>query len=324
MAESLAPELWPDFRLRLVSHQRNKGRRLLHMLWAVLRYGHREQPVLIDTYSSMNFWYALLCGLLCSMLGYRYYCILHGGNLPYRLHNNPRLTRWLFGDAAKLIAPSAYLQVAFRQAGYEPVVIPNPISIENYPFKLRTQLRPRLLWVRAFDKIYNPQMAIRVLYGLLPKYSEAKLCMVGPDKDGSMKYCKKLAQELGVADRVRFTGLLPKDEWLGLSEEYDIFLNTTNVDNTPVSVIEAMALGLPVISTKVGGIPYLIRDGEQGLLVEAGKEEEMLCAVETLLSNPLRSTSITLNARKHIEESFVMQVAVYRWKALLKLELKFR
>lgn len=316
VAESLAPRLLPDIRLRLVSRRRNRIRRLGEMLWAVLRYGRREQPVVIDVYSTLGFYYALACGGLCQWLGIRYYCVLHGGNLPARLQRSPQLCRWLFGKASRLIAPSAYLQAAFQQAGYAAEIIPNFIPLANYSFKERPPLRPRLLWVRAFDATYNPAMAIQVLHTLLQQYPNATLCMVGPDKDGSRAACERLAQELGLTDRVRFTGQLSKQEWIALSADYDIFINTTNFDNTPVSVIEAMALGLPVVSTNVGGIPYLITHEEEGLLVEKDDVAGMTAAIVRLLREEVLATRLAKQAREKAEH-FDTERIVAQWKKLL-------
>ncbi|RMH18305.1 MAG: glycosyltransferase family 1 protein, partial [Gammaproteobacteria bacterium] len=127
MAESLAPRLLPEVKLHLVSRRRNRLFRLADMLYAVLRYGRQEQPVLIDVYSTLNFWYAVLSAAFCRIRGLRYFCVLRGGNLPRRLKQNPFLCQVLFGGAEKLIAPSRYLQVAFQEAGYDAVVIPNGI-----------------------------------------------------------------------------------------------------------------------------------------------------------------------------------------------------
>ena len=77
-------------------------------------------------------------------------------------------------------------------------------------------------------------------------------------KDGSMEACKEYAAEEKLP--VKFTGKLEKNEWIKISADAGIFINTSNIDNTPVSLMEAMALGLPVVSTNVGGIPYLIED----------------------------------------------------------------
>jgi glycosyltransferase involved in cell wall biosynthesis len=131
---------------------------------------------------------------------------------------------------------------------------------------------PRILWVRSFHELYRPQWAIGILERLLEQYPEAALCMVGPDKDGSLEHCQQLAHNKGLADKVYFTGLLSKADWLALSADYDIFLNTTSADNTPVSVMEAMALGMPVVTTKVGGIPWLFADGIEGIMVAEADE----------------------------------------------------
>lgn len=181
---------------------------------------------------------------------------------------------------------------------------------------MRELLRPRLLWVRAFDAIYNPQMAIRVLQRLTSHYPNARLCMVGPDKDGSMEACKKLATKLDLAERVRFTGLLPKAEWIALSAEYDIFLNTTTVDNTPVSVIEAMALGLPVVSTNVGGIPYLINDGKEGMLVERGDVDGMCNALIEIIGQRALAAQLSRSGRKKAESCEIVKVGL-QWKQLI-------
>ena len=316
VAESLSLRLLPELELHLVSRKRNKGLRMLDMLWAILRYGRKEQPVLIDVYSTWNFYYALLCGLLCRMLACRYYCVLHGGNLPRRLQDNPRLSRWLFGGAARLIAPSSYLQAAFRQAGYEVIVIPNAIPLKNYPYRCRKNVRPRILWVRAFSSIYNPQMAIHVLHRLISKYPNAFLCMVGPERDGSQQHCKKLVQELGLSGHVRFTGLLSKSEWTSLSEKYDVFINTTNFDNAPVSVIEAMALGLPVVCTNAGGLPYLVKNRVSGLVVPCGDVKEMSEKIIELIENHRLAESLSVRGRRQVE-SYDFSVVSNMWKKLL-------
>lgn len=316
MAESLEPLLAPYLKLRLVSRRRNRLLRFFNMMWSVFRYGRGEQPVVIDTFSTLNFYFALCAGILCRFLGIRYYCVLHGGNLPARLNRNPRLCKMLFSASLKNIAPSAYLQEAFGKAGYPTLLIPNFIPIENYPFQLRRQLRPRILWVRAFDSTYNPLMAVQVLQQITAVYPNVQLCMVGPDKDGSRSVCENLVDELGLANRVHLTGRISKEKWIALSADYDIFINTTNFDNTPVSVIEAMALGLPIISTNVGGIPYLIDDGVDGILVDKGDVVSMVAAIYRLLNDPDQAAHLSKNARSKAE-SFDSEVVLEQWKNLL-------
>lgn len=282
------------------SDKRNPLLRLTDMIWTTVRLRNQADFVLIDTYSTSGFWFAFVISQLCRIMKLRYIPILHGGNLPNRLQNNPKLCEMVFGNAYRNVAPSHYLLEAFRKLGFTNLVfIPNSIEISQYPYFKRKELQPKLLWVRAFDQIYNPKMAVAVLYALQKKFPNAQLCMVGPDRDGSMELCKSYAAEKKVA--VRFTGRLPKQEWIALAAEYDIFINTTHFDNTPVSVMEAMALGLPVVTTNVGGIPFLLKEGEDALLVNDSDVEGMVNAIQKLVEKPEMAQKIIQNARKKAE-----------------------
>ncbi|MBP9192953.1 MAG: glycosyltransferase family 4 protein, partial [Ignavibacteria bacterium] len=177
-------------------------------------------------------------------------------------------------------------------------------------------LRAKLLWVRSFHEIYNPVLALEILKALKENFPDAELCMVGPDKDGSLEKVKVKATELGINDSLKFTGKLSKEEWLKLSEEYDIFINTTNFDNHPVSVIEAMALGLPVVSTNVGGLPFLIENNKDGILVNPGNKEEFVISIEKLISDNKLATDLAVNARKKVEE-FDWEVVKLKWFDLI-------
>lgn len=298
-----------------VSDKKNAILRMLEMLWVVAKSGKTDY-VLIDTYSTSAFWFSFFVSQLCRILHKSYVPILHGGNLPNRLKNNPKLCRLLFGNAFKNVAPSPYLFQEFEKAGYTNLVfIPNTIEIQNYSFQERKQLRPKLLWVRAFASIYNPTMAIDVLQRLRHHYPDASLCMVGPDKDGSGELTKKYAEGLGLP--VTFTGRLTKKEWIALAQEYDIFINTTHFDNTPVSVMEAMALGLPVVTTNVGGIPFLLQDKEDALLIDDGDVEGMAKAIESLIQQPMEAQRIIRKARNQAQ-SWDWEIVKYQWKDLLK------
>lgn len=271
---------------------------------------------MIDTYGSINFYIAWVVARLARVVGKPYIPILHGGNLPLRLEHNPHLCRHIFKYAYQSIAPSRYMQAAFAQHGYETKVIPNSIDLKEYNYQKRSQISPRLLWVRSFAALYNPGLAIEVFKMLRTKYPDATLCMVGPDKDGSLAQCKALAAQLGVADQVTFTGRLSKTAWHQLSAEYDIFLNTTNVDNMPISVIEAMALGLPVVSTNVGGLPYLLEDQKEALLVPPADSSVMVDAITRLLEDPVLVERLSKNARQKVE-AFDIEVVLKQWRNLI-------
>ena len=304
------------FGVYYASNKKSFPFRMLDMMWSVINYRKQVSYLLIDTYSTKAFWYAFLCSQLARFFNIKYIPILHGGDLPNRLKKNPMLCRVLFSNAYKNVAPSGYLKQAFEKEGFKNVIyIPNTIEIEKYEFKLRTELTPNLLWVRAFASIYNPKMAVKVLQQLQEQYPSATLTMVGPDKDGSLQTTKDFAKSLGIT--VNFSGQLTKEEWWELASKHDIFINTTHFDNTPVSVMEAMALGLPVISTNVGGIPFLLANEQNALLVPDNDITAMTNAVLDLLENKPKNNLLITNARTFIEQ-MDWELVKQSWVSILK------
>ena len=293
----------------------NKISRVFDMIFTVVKQRNKIDYLLIDTFSTLNFYYAFIISQLSRFFDLKYIPILHGGNLPKRLKASKRISKLIFNHSVINIAPSGYLKYEFEKEGYKTELIPNVILIDNYNYIERINIQPKLLFVRSFASIYNPIMAVKVLYELKKKYKNAILCMVGPDKDGSLLLLKELVKELNLIDSIEFTGVLAKEKWHKKSEEYDIFINTTNIDNTPVSVIEAMALGLPVVSTNVGGIPYLIENSVDGVLVEKANIMEMVTAIERILNNEYQS--LAKNARKKVEQ-FEWNVVRNMWTEILK------
>ena len=192
----LAPLLREEgYKVKTASSKKNKFFRLLDMLLLVYRNRKTADYVLLDTYSTQNFWYAYAVGRLSQILNLNYIPILHGGELPERLQRSSEASKMVFGNAFLNVAPSLYMKTIFQQAGFTNVrYIPNSISLKDYDFKERKNIRPKLLWVRAFTEIYNPLQALKVLELLLPYYPNAELCMVGPIKDDSWKACIRYAK----------------------------------------------------------------------------------------------------------------------------------
>ncbi|WP_420573574.1 glycosyltransferase family 4 protein [Kordia sp.] len=303
------------FDIRLTSNKQNKVLRLLDMLWTVFKHRKQLDYVLIDTYSTANFLYAYYVSKLCIRFKIKYISILHGGNLEKRLKNSKEKSDLIFKNAYVNVSPSLFLKTVFEKYGYTNLKhIPNNVELKEYPFKLRKKVQAKLLWVRSFAEIYNPQLAIEIVHGLKLNGVEATLCMVGPKKDTSFEKTQQLAKELEVD--VKFTGKLTKQDWISLSEAYDIFINTTNFDNMPVSLIEAMALGMPIVSTSVGGIPYLINHEEDGLLVKPNNVVEMIFHIKKMVVTPQIAQKLSENGRKKAE-TFNWEVVKEQWKDLL-------
>ena len=289
--------------------------RMVHMIVFVVYHCRWADIVLIDTYSTRNFWYAVIIGRLCVALNLPFVLILRGGNLPHRIGKSAKAAKSVLNRSFMNICPSKYLFEELSKIGVPNLKnIPNTIKLEGYNFKPRVQLKPRLLWVRSFASIYNPKLALLVMEDLKSEFPEVTICMVGPDKDGSLYDCQDYAKMQGLT--VHFTGKLEKEEWIRMAAGYDIFLNTTNFDNMPVSVSEAMALGLPVVSTNVGGMPFLIEDGVDGILVLPGDTKAMAGAIKDLLADPEKARKMAARARKKVE-GFDWKVVAGQWKELL-------
>lgn len=284
------------------------------MLWTTVGSARWADFVLIDTYSTFNFWYAFSVSQLCRILDLKYMLILHGGNLPGRLKRNPRLCRMVFRNATCLVAPSQYLAQEFKKSGYEVVHIPNPVDTTEFKYKSREAIGPKLIWVRSLADLYNPEMALEVVRDLKTDFPEVSLIMVGPD-GGKLKTLARFVKEHELD--VQFTGRLTKAQWAALAKDCDIFLNTSTVDNAPFSILEALALGLFVVSTDVGGIPFLMEHERHGLLVRSGQNRDMADSVRRLISDSNLRKVISSSSEILINGSSSGEVAK-KWIEILR------
>jgi len=315
LAEHLSASGWTVF---TTSDKLGRMARLVDMLKTV--WGKRQQykVATIDTFSGLAFSWAEAVGFALRRLGKPYILTLHGGNLPDFARRQPKRVTRLLNSAAVVTAPSRYLLE--RMAAYRPdiVLIQNPVDIARYRFALRSAPRPRLVWLRAFHDIYNPSMAVQVAASIIREYPKCRLLMGGGDKgDGSLRETEELAKAQGIAGSVEFSGKMPSRDVPDWLQRGDIFINTTNLDNTPVSVLEAMACGLCVASTNVGGIPYLLEHGLDALLVPPNDPEAMAEAVRRVLTEPGLAESLSRNARRKVE-GFDWRVVLPQWEQLFK------
>ena len=143
---------------------------------------------------------------------------------------------------------------------------------------------------------------------------KAELTMIGPEVDGSLSKVKQFAKSKNIS--INFTGKLSKKEWIELSEKSNIFINTTNFDNMPVSVIEAMALGLPIVSTNVGGLPFLISDNFDGVLVNREDSDAMVDAIIKVKNDVIFKNKLVHNARTKVK-NFSWKAVKPKWESLL-------
>jgi glycosyltransferase involved in cell wall biosynthesis len=302
----------------VVTASKHKARllRLLDIVWTTWSRRRQYKVASVDVYSGLAFGLAEAACLVLKLANKPYVLALRGGNLPNFAQRSPRRVARLFRGATVVTTPSTYLQEELKGVRADIQLLPNPLHLERYRYRDRTPLRPNLIWVRSFHSVYNPTMAPRVIANLVTDYPEITLTMVGPDKgDGSLEQTKQVAQECGVADRIFFTGGVPKEAVPEFVDKADILINTTNVDNTPTTVLEAMACGLCVISTNVGGIPHLLSHEKNSLLVEPGNVEAMSESVRRVLRDPELAKQLSKNARQYASQ-FAWPTVLGQWVTL--------
>lgn len=299
------------------SHKSGRLNRLLDILATVWKKRDLYHIALIDVYSGLAFFWAEAASWLLKLFKKPFILTLHGGNLPQFAHRWPGRVRHLLSSANAVTIPSRFLFDSMQIYRHDLLLIPNPINLKAYDFRSRNSPNPKLIWLRAFHEIYNPSMAPRVLAKVLPEFPSARLIMVGPDKgDGSLQATRRMASSLGVLSKIEFPGGIAKADvplWLNRG---DFFINTANIDNTPVSVIEAMACGLPVVTTDVGGIPYLLDHGRDAYLVPPNNPDAMAAAIKILIADTDLAHTLSKTAHKKVE-LFDWSVVLPKWEKLI-------
>jgi glycosyltransferase involved in cell wall biosynthesis len=300
-----------------VSDRENRFSRMLDMVSTTWKSRKQYSIAQVDVYSGQAFLWAEAVNAVLKRAGKPVVLTLHGGNLPGFARKNPRRVRRLLASAKVVTTPSRYLQGQMSAYRSDLVLIPNGLDLTSLNFQLRERAFPRVVWVRAFHELYNPSMAARVIARLSQIHPNITATMVGPDKlDGSLQRFLAMAESLGVRDRFTVTGRIPPAEVGSWLNRADIFLNTAMVDNTPGSVMEAMAAGLCVVSTDAGGMPYLIDNGEDGLLSPTDDAEAMARNVNSILLDSSLASRLSYRARKKAE-GFDWEFVLPRWTDLL-------
>ncbi|HYS06101.1 MAG TPA: glycosyltransferase family 4 protein [Candidatus Dormibacteraeota bacterium] len=297
-----------------VSASPNRYARLLDITWTLLRRRRRIDILFLHVYGGASFVVEDVASLIALRSRHRIVMMLHGGAMPEFMASFPRWTRRVLRRADAIVAPSPFLARALEPYGLRCGVIPNVLNIRLYPFRLRSVLGPRLFWMRSFHPVYNPLMAVDVLERLRTTHPDATLVMGGQDK-GMQADVERHARDRGLGDAVRLPGFLDMERKLREGSASDIFINTSHVDNMPVAVLEAGALGLPVVSTTVGGIADLLKDGETALLTPDGDVEAMVEAIRRLLRDPDLAGRLSAAGRRLAERSSWDQVRS-QWESL--------
>jgi glycosyltransferase involved in cell wall biosynthesis len=211
--------------------------------------------------------------------------------------------------ADEIVVPSSYLQVVFGRHGRRVRVVPNVIDTARFGYRERVPLRPRLLSVRNLEPHYRVDDVIRAFALIKARHPDATLAVAGY---GSQEpRLRALADTLGV-DGIRFLGRVEPEAMPALYDEADIFLNAAVVDNQPVSILEAFAAGVPVVTTGTGDIAAMVCHGRAGVLLSGAEPRAMAEAVAALLMHPARALRIVRRAKAEVQRYTWPQIS-HEW-----------
>ena len=287
-----------DWRVASASGKQNQFLRLADMVATALRKKREYEVGVIDVYSGKAFMFAEFLSAVLQRLGKKLVLVLHGGGLIEFQEKFPNRIKRLLGKADLVVSPSKRLIQGLSLVCPDVHYIPNGIDLSRYEFRCRERPEPRLGWLRAFHRIYNPMMAIETLALLRKDFPHANLRMVGPDKgDGSGAAVRARVHQLGLENVLTLGGAVAKASVPTELNTSDIFLNTTNYESFGVAVLEAAACGLCIVSTNVGELGLSWSHGVDALLVEKGDWEEMARQVGRILRDTQLAGRLSQNGR---------------------------
>jgi glycosyltransferase involved in cell wall biosynthesis len=187
--------------------------------------------------------------------------------------------------ADAVIVPSGFLEHVFGKYGVATTVVPNIINLERFSAAPAGAAGPlRVLVARNLEPIYDNETALRAFAIVLARLPDARLVVAG---SGPLRAAlEQLAATLGIGASVEFTGRVDNAGMAALYRGADLMLNPSTVDNMPNSVLEALASGVAVVSTDVGGVPYLVEDDKTALLVPPRSPQAMADAMLRLAASP--------------------------------------
>ena len=227
----------------------------------------------------------------------------HGGGGERFFDKHTRLVKHYLTRTDANIVLSGFLAKVFDNLHLPYSIIPNIIELDEGHYRERASIQPNFICVRAHEPLYNIPCILQAFQKVLTELPEATLTLVG---NGSQHEALiTIAKEMGLKN-VSFTGRVYNKEIYQYLDKADIMLSSPKVDNMPVSLLEAMNAGLLVISSNVGGVPYMIEDNKTGYLFPSDDSNTLARLMIQAVQQSSESTAIIRNAHRAVN--------AYRWE----------
>lgn len=228
----------------------------------------------------------------------------HSGEAASHLRRS-RLARAVMARVDAIVVQSSYLQRIFSTFGLDTAVVPNVVDFDRFRFKRRRQFAPRLLCTRNFERRYNVACTIRAFRIVKDRYPGATLTLAGFGREETA--LRALVRSLKL-EGVFFAGRVPVEEMPRYYDAADLFVQTPDVDNMPLSILQAFAAGVPVVSTDAGGVPTILQHERDGLLAPKGDHEAVAAHIVRLLEDQALAAQIS--------EAAFASCRRYAWNAI--------
>ncbi len=249
--------------------------------------------------------------LVCSgfLNGFLGYCLKIMFRIPYIItvqsqQGKSSVKKLVYKNADLCIAASSVIRKYFEQIGCRNVAVsPNGVDLSRFQNLNREQSRKELgltqndfviITVARLEKIKGIEYLIGAIRNFQFSIFNFQLLIVGDGKE--RKNLENLAQKLGVGDRVRFLGQVPNDKVPQILAAGDCFVLPSLKEGFGIVILEAMAAGLPVIATNVGGIPDIIQDGNNGILIEPANSQAIANAIKQIIGQKDLTSKIIANS----------------------------
>ena len=259
---------------------------------------------------SASYWSFLLAPtpaiLIGKWLGKRVVVNYRSGEAEDHLTRWPKTSVPTLQRADAVATPSQYLVDVFARFGIQAESIANFVDPDAVRYRRRDALQPVFLSNRNFQSLYNVPCVLRAFARIQARRPDARLIVVGSGPEGERVHA--LAKELSLRN-VAFVGAVKPTEMGRYYDEADVYLNASDIDNMPNSIIESFACGLPVVTTRAGGIPYVVEHERNGLLVDCGDDAALADAALRLLDDPML-------AHRLIDEGLSDVKRLYTWEAV--------
>ncbi|HVX67334.1 MAG TPA: glycosyltransferase family 4 protein [Bryobacteraceae bacterium] len=246
------------------------------------------------------FLFSLPAVLFGALAGKRVVLHYHGGEAGVFFRNWPRTVRFVARCAASVLVPSPFLRDVFAALGIRAAMVPNTCDAARFARRWARPNAPRFVAARHLEPVYNNACILRAFRLVLDQRPDAELWVLGGGSE--REALSALAVELGLRGSIHFFGYVDNEKLPQIFGQSAYFVNASLADNQPVSILEAYAAGLPVITSPAGGIPDIVEAGRTGLFFDPRDHAELASKMLLLLAQPELARTLAENGRRKVAE----------------------